>query len=482
MKILVTGATGYIGGRLVPRLLAEGHGVRIAVRDPSRIARRWWRDQVEVVTADMLYGDGLEAAVEDVDAAYYLVHSMGVGREYPDYDRRAAQRFCEFARRIPRVIYLGGLLPTSGQVTRHLASRAEVGQLLREELGALELRAGPIIGSGSASFELLRYLVKRLPVILAPRGMHNRVTPIAVRDILSYLICALRHEGGGVIDVGTEPLSFFEMMKTIAEVRGHRRIFLYAPFVGARAAGVSSSLVTPLPRSLTIPIVEGVVHTLLADTRRARELFPEVEPISYRRAVELALGRIARDDVETSWSGALGGGPTYELHDWQGMARERRSIYIDAPPQAVYRSFASLGGDTGWLVWNWAWRWRGRLDKLLGGPGLRRGRRHPTELNPGEAVDFWRVELVRPPSILRLRAEMRLPGKAWLQWEALPEGEGTRLVQNALFEPTGFWGSIYWYLLYPFHRVIFSQLVRAVGRRAEEGQPREGTSQQAQSA
>jgi hypothetical protein len=221
---------------------------------------------------------------------------------------------------------------------------------------------------------------------------------------------------------------------------------------------------------------------LQADTTLARELFPEVEPISYRRAVELALVRIARDDVETSWSGALGSGPTYELQDWQGMARERRSIYVDAPPEAVYHSFASLGGDTGWLVWDWAWRWRGRIDKLLGGPGLRRGRRHPTELNPGEAVDFWRVELVRPPNILRLRAEMKVPGKAWLQWEALPEGEGTRLVQNALFEPTGFWGSIYWYMLYPVHRVIFSRLVQALARRAEDATTEQGTERQPQSA
>jgi len=477
MKILVTGATGYIGGRLVPKLLERGHSIRVAVRDPSRIARRPWRDAVEVVQVDLARGAGLTAAVDGIDAAYYLVHSLGAGRDYPEHDRRAAENFAAAAGSVQRVIYLGGLLPARGHVTRHLASRAEVGQILRDRLDAFELRAGPIIGSGSASFELLRYLVKRLPVILAPRGINNRITPIAVRDVLSYLVGSLELNRGGIVEIGTSPLSFLEMMQIIADTRGHRRLFINAPFIGASMAGLGSSMITPLPRSLAIPLVEGLVHTLLADTRQAGELFPDIEPISYSRAVELALGRIERDDVETSWSGALGSGPTYELRDWEGLARETRSIHVPAPPAAVFKSLASLGGDTGWLVWDWAWRWRGRLDKLLGGPGLRRGRRHPTELSPGEAVDFWRVELVQPPEVLRLRAEMKLPGKAWLQWETLPEGEGTRLVQNALFEPTGFWGTAYWYALYPFHRVIFSRLVQALARRAE-GWPAEAEQRQ----
>ena len=225
---------------------------------------------------------------------------------------------------------------------------------------------------------------------------------------------------------------------------------------------------TPIPNTLIVPLVQGVVHSILGDTTTARRLFPAIQPIGYRQAVELALDRTDRGAVETSWSGALGSETTYELTDAEGMMSEMRTIYTRLPAEALFRSFSSIGGERGWLTWEWAWELRGLMDKAVGGPGLRRGRRHPTQLLPGEALDFWRVEAIEPPRLLRLRAEMKVPGRAWLQWEAKPEGNGTRLIQTALFDPIGLFGTLYWYSLYPVHQFIFSDMVRAIVRDADK--------------
>ena len=464
MRVLVTGATGYIGGRLIPLLLEQGHEVRVLVRDVRRIGRRDWLHAVEVFTGSLYSHKAVQRAADGMEAAYYLVHSMSAGSDYVQRDRHAALIFADAARGLKHVIYLGGLLPPAGRISRHLASRAEVGKILRGSLPVTEFRAGPIIGSGSASFELLRYLVKRLPLIAGPAGSRNLIQPIGVRNTLQYLVQALYRDPLGIVEIGADRLSFMEMLQEIASAYGYRRLFLCMPVLPPRVAAFGAAMLTPVSKSIAVPLVEGVIHPLVANTAVAEREFPAVELIPYRRAVELALGKEERREVETRFSGALGGGPTYELTDWEDLAREVRSMHVAAPPEAVFRSFCSLGGERGWLVWNWAWRWRGRLDSLLGGPGLRRGRRHPEELLPGEAVDFWRVETVEPPSLLRLRAEMLTPGKAWLQWEALPEGDGTRLVQSALFESQGVWGSLYWYMLYPVHRTIFRDLLRAIAR------------------
>ena len=462
VKVLVTGATGYIGGRLIPLLLQQGHRVRILVRDLNRVANRPWLSDVEIVVGDLLSGTGIASAANGIDAAYYLVHSMAAGPDFAEHDRRAARNFTAAARGIRHVIYLGGLLPAGNNVSEHLASRREVGTILAAALPVTELRAGPIIGSGSASFELLRYLVNRLPLIPTPQWLHHTIQPIAIRDILSYLVGVLDQPPLGILEVGADKLAFRDMLAAIAEINNLRRWFIPSPLPTSRQAGIIAGLITPLPRHLALPLVMSVDHPLVADTRRAGSLFPRIHPITYRRAVQLAIGKIQRGEVETSWSNALGEGPTYRLSDWEGMIREERSLYIKAPPEAVYRSFSSLGGDRGWLVWNWAWRLRGALDKMIGGPGLRRGRRHPLEVLPGETIDFWRVEDVTVPQLLRLRAEMLVPGRAWLQWEARAEGNGTRLMQTALFAPRGLGGTAYWYVLYPVHRLIFSDLVRAI--------------------
>ncbi len=467
MRVLVTGATGYIGGRLVPRLLEVGHTVRVLVRDPARIQHRTWESDVEVCKGDLLDADSLPPALEGVDVAYYLVHSMYAGADFEELDRRAATHFAHAARTISKVIYLGGLLPKGDSVSPHLRSRAEVGRILERSLPTTTFRAGPIIGSGSASFEMVRYLVERLPFMIAPRWMMNEVQPISIRDIIHYLLLALDRNPAGIVDVGMDPLPFGRMLEVYAEVRRYRRVVVRVPILAPALAARWVGLVTPIPNRLAVPLIQGVVSPVLGDTARARELFPEIEPMSYREAVELALWRIRRGEVETRWSSSLGGAPTYDLRDLEGMIREVRTLHVDAPPEHVFNVFSSLGGDKGWLAWNWVWKIRGWLDKLVGGPGLRRGRRDPDELLPGETVDFWRVEAVSYFTLLRLRAEMKVPGRAWMQWEVRPEDGGTRLIQTALFAPRGLGGILYWHSLYPIHRFIFSDMVKAIAREAE---------------
>lgn len=469
METLVTGATGYVGGRLVPRLLEAGHRVRVLVRRERSVAGRPWADRVEVFVGDMVRGELPGAAFDGVEAAYYLVHSMHGGPDFAARDRSAASRFAEAARGVPLTVYLGGLLPSGGvRPSKHLASRAEVGEVLRAHLPTTEFRAGPIIGSGSASFEMVRYLTDRLPVMVAPRWILNQVRPIGIRDILAYLLAALGKPPLGAIDVGVPPLTFKAMMEEYAAERGYRRWILPVPVLAPTLAALWVGLVTPIPNRIAVPLIQGMIQPLVGDSLRARELFPEIEPMPYRQAVAQAMEVIRANLVETRWSGALGGADTFELIDWEGLIREMRSVHVTAPPAQVFRAFCSLGGERGWLAWTWAWRARGVADRFFGGPGLRRGRRHPEELLEGEAVDFWRVERVETGRLLRLRAEMRVPGKAWLQFEAVPEEGGTRLVQTAFFAPEGLAGALYWYALYPIHRPIFSDLVHAIARRAQE--------------
>lgn len=469
MKVVVTGATGYIGGRLIPRLIALGHDVVAVARNASRLASRDWANQVEVREADLLDPDSLHKALEGGDAAYYLVHSMESGSDFARRDAEAAENFCEAGAHLKQVVYLGGIQPEGGADSEvsHLGSRAGVGAILRESLPTIELRAGPIIGSGSASFEMVRYLTERLPAMVAPKWVRNQVRPIAVEDVLSYLTACLgRPDAEGVVEIGADPLTFKEMMEVYASVRGLRRLIIPVPVLAPGLAARWVGLVTPIPNRLAVPLIEGVVQPLVGDVSRSRELFPDVVTTPYREAVELALDHVRNHAVDTRWSGAYSGSPTYELTDEEGVFREIRTVRVEAPSADVFRAFAGLGGERGWLAWQWAWVIRGFLDGLVGGPGLRRGRRHPTELHAGEALDFWRVEAVDPPRMLRLRAEMKLPGSAWLQFETRQIGSESELVQTALFAPRGAWGALYWYGLYPFHRFIFSHMVEAVAREA----------------
>ena len=464
MRVLVTGATGYIGGRLIPRLLKDGHAVRVLVRDARRVRSKPWFGQVTVVQGDLLDETSLAGLCEGIDAAYYLVHSMSAaGSEFEARDRIAVSNFIAEAGALKKVIYLGGLMPL-GESSNHLRSRAEVGHALRASLPTTEFRAGPIIGSGSASFEMIRYLTERLPAMIAPRWILNRVSPIGIRDVLTYLLNALDLPASGVVEIGTEPLTFREMMLGYARLRGLKRWILPVPVLAPRLAARWVGLVTPIPNYLAVPIIAGMTSELVADSGLATLLFPDVHPAPYAECLELAMTRAKQLQVETRWSDALGTGIATEFTDREGLFREIRSLVVPVSPAKAWEEFVSLGGERGWLFWNALWRLRGLLDRVIGGPGLRRGRRHPTQLETGDSVDFWRVENSSAPDSLLLRAEMKLPGRAWMRWQTLAEGSGTRITMSAYFEPKGLLGVMYWKSLTLFHRFMFTGLIKAVAR------------------
>jgi len=469
MKVLVTGVTGYIGGRLVPRLLEAGNQVRVLVRDAGRLEARAWVGEVEVLEGAAEDPGAVGTAIEGMDAAYYLIQSMCLGPDGYRRDKETAEAFSRAAQGIGQVICLGMIPPgpRGRNLPPDLLARGEISRILSPRLPTTEVRVGPVIGSGSASFELIRALTEKAPASVGPRWIQNRIQPIAIGDLLSYLVAVLgREDALGVIEVGTEPLTFRQMMKQYARERGIYRPVVPVPIRAPHLSALWAGLVTPLPKCLAGRLVRAMSGPVLADTHRARKLFPEIRPILYREAVQRALLRVSDQTVKTRWSDAKGRRESDRIGDMEGVVKEVRTRLVPASQADVFRAISSMGGEQGWLFWNWAWRIRGAMDKLVGGPGLRRGRRHPTELLAGDAVDFWRVEEVRPPHLLRLRAEMRVPGTAWLQWETREEAGGTRLTQSALFEPRGWFGWAYWYGSYPFHIFIFPGMVDAIAEMA----------------
>jgi uncharacterized protein YbjT (DUF2867 family) len=478
-RVLVTGATGYIGGRLVPRLLEAGLRVRCLVRDAERLRDRSWHDDVEVTTGDVLQPDTLPSALQGVSVAYYLVHSLGGGAGYDARDLEAARNFggAAAAAGVERIIYLGGLAGAASDLSEHLRSRQETGAALREAgVPVTEFRAGVIVGSGSVSFEMIRYLTERIPVLVSPRWVYTRTQPIGIREVLDYLVAALDtpESTGRTIEIGgADVITYGEMMTTYAAVRGLRRWLLPVPVLTPRLSSLWVNLVTPIPAAIARPLIDGLRNENVVHDDSARALFPHIEPVSYRTSVERALERLQGSGVESAWSDALssssgGQAPRVVLSDVEGIVREHRERNVEAPSGTVFSVITDLGGDTGWLFMDWAWRLRGLADRLLGGVGLRRGRRDSGALRVGDALDFWRVEAIEPGRLLRLRAEMKVPGAAWLQLSAQPLADGrTLLQQTAYFAPRGMSGWLYWWVLYPVHRIIFSGFIRAIGRRAE---------------
>ncbi|GER78425.1 MAG: SDR family oxidoreductase [Anaerolineales bacterium] len=474
--ILVTGATGYVGGRLAPRLLDAGYRVRCLVRDPSRLEGFAWAKRVEVVACDLSDPDLAAQAMRGVSAAYYLIHGQQGGRGSAEYDLQLARNFASAAERadVERVIYLGELVDPTARLSPYLRSRHETGSQLRySHVPVTEFRAGMIVGSGSALFEMVRYLTEREPVLVCPAWFFSQAQPIAIRDALSYLIAALDvpESVGRVIEIGGPTrLTYAEMLLGYARERGLKRRLIRTPVYAPRLSAYWVHMVTPIHWRIVLPLIEGLRANLIVRDEAAQRLFPRIQPMDFRTAVRLALGRIQRDDVETSWSDALvtvmGNVKPYEFTVEEGMFIERRQMLTDLPPETVFRSYTGIGGERGWLFMDWSWSLRGWLDKLVGGVGLRRGRRHPDEIRSGESLDFWRVEQVEPGRLMRLRAEMKLPGKAWLQFTSAPREGKTLLAVDAYFAPHGFFGFVYWYAMWPFHKFIFDGLMRGVASRA----------------
>lgn len=474
MNVLVTGATGYVGGRLVPRLVAAGHRVICLARDPGRLAGRAWAG-LEVRPGDVLAPESLGPALREADVAYYLVHSMAEGAHgFEERDRIAAENFGAAARAagVKRIIYLGGLGADDQPLSSHLASRQQVGDVLRRSgVAVTELRAAVVVGAGSISFEMIRYLTERLPIMITPRWVTTRCQPIAIDNVLDYLVRCLdepRSVGRTLEIGGPDVLTYGQMMQGYAAARGLRRYLIPVPVLTPRLSSYWVDLVTPIPASYSHPLIEGMRSEVIVRDPSAREIF-DVPLVPYAEAVRQALDHTRAGAIETYWAGAQATlQPGLTLESTEGMIIEERRVPSSAPVAAVYAVFAGIGGARGWLYADWLWQLRGLIDRLVGGVGMRRGRRTADDLRAGDALDFWRVETVEKGRLTRLRAEMKVPGRAWLQFEAQARpGGGTLLVQTAFFEPRGLAGLFYWYALYPVHQLIFSGLARAVARRAE---------------
>jgi uncharacterized protein YbjT (DUF2867 family) len=474
--ILVTGTTGYVGGRLVPRLLEAGHRVRVLARDPARLHGRLWLDKVEVVSGDALAEDTLNEALKDVSVAYYLIHGRQGGKGDAERDLTVARNFAHAAEQmnVERIIYLGELVDPTSDLSPYLRSRHETGYILRHGgVPVTEFRAGMIVGSGSVLFEMIRYLGEREPILLCPAWFFSQAQPIAIRDVLFYLIGALDvpESAGRLIEIGGPTrLTYAEMLLEYASERGLKRYLIRLPVNAPRLSAYWVHMVTPIHWRIVLPLIEGLRARLIVRDEAAKKLFPQVRPIDFRTAVHLALGRIQRDNVETSWSDALvttaGDIKPYKLTVEEGMYIETRQALLDLAPETVFRAFMGIGGGRGWLYMDWAWGMRGWLDKAAGGVGLRRGRRHPDEVRAGESLDFWRVEKVEQNRLLRLRAEMKLPGKAWLEFKSDPQDGKTLFTVNAYFAPYGLFGFLYWYAMWIPHRFIFDGLTDRIASRA----------------
>jgi uncharacterized protein YbjT (DUF2867 family) len=481
--ILVTGATGYIGGRLAPRLVESGYRVRCLVRSRAKLLARPWalHPDVEAVEGNLDSADGLAEAMRGCGAAYFLVHSMdAASEEYRARDRALAEAFGHAAASagVPRIIYLGGLGETGEGLSEHLSSRREVEAALR--LGGVPvtvLRAAMIIGAGSASFEILRYLVERLPVMITPRWVSTESQPIAVSDVLFYLVAVLQSDAtiGRTLDIGGPDVwSYEKVMQAMAAALGlSRRWVIPVPVLTPRLSSLWINLVTPLPASIARPLAEGLRNRVVCRNDDALRLMPH-DCQTIRQAMDAALLQIQDGTVETTWSdaGVMPGDP-----DWAGGKTfvDTRQVWFEAPPADAWAAVCAIGGRRGYYGGDWLWRLRGRMDRLVGGPGLRRGRRSDRELRLGDALDFWRVTAIESPRLLVLTADMRLPGIATLSFEINPAPDSPRrsaVTMTARFRPRGLTGIAYWYAVLPFHGIVFRGMLRGLaGAAAQMGVP-----------
>ena len=468
--ILLTGASGYVGGRLLTALEAAGHRVRCLARHPEFLKPRV-AQTTQVVKGDVMDAASLSAALDGVDTAYYLVHSIGSGNAFEEEDRSAAGNFARAARAagVRRIVYLGGL-GAGTRLSPHLVSRQEVGRILRESgVPTIEFRASIIIGSGSLSFEMIRALVDRLPVMTTPRWVRIKSQPISIEDVIAYLLAALdvSLEDSVVLEIGGEDvLSYRDIMREYARQRGLKRLMIPLPVLTPGLSSLWLGLVTPVYARIGRKLIDSIPHETVVKDDRSLQMF-QIRPRGIRAAIERALMNEDLDMAATRWSDALSSrGPT---RAWGGVkfgsrlvdSRVARAAY---PPAEAFRPIRRIGGRAGWYFGNWLWRLRGFIDLLVGGAGLRRGRRDPNSLLPGDTVDFWRVEAYEPDRLLRLFAEMKLPGRAWLQFEVDEDELGTIIRQTAVFDPMGLFGLVYWYALFPVHSLVFAGMLRGIMR------------------
>lgn len=478
----VTGATGYVGGRLVPKLLEQGHKVRVIVRDAHRLDDVPWRDKVDIVVGDLQDQKAVKKALQGQEVLYYLVHSMTSSKDFHNTEQVIAETVAREAKKakLSRIVYLGGLHP-EGPLSRHLGSRKQVGDILMASgVPTIALQAGVIIGSGSASFEMIRHLTEVLPYMPAPRWVNNKIQPIAIRDVLHYLVksAQLPSNVNRAFDIGgPDVFRYSELMNGYAREAGLKeRAITALPVLTPWLASQWVNLVTPIPRSLAVPIIESLLHDAVMKNHDIDAVIPPPAEglIDYQQAVRLALARMREGQVETTWRNAqVQGAPADPLPsdpEWAGhtVYTDSRSVSTTASAERLWSVVESIGGANGWYSLPVAWAARGWLDKLVGGVGLRRGRRDPYRLAVGDALDFWRVEHIERGRFLRLRAEMKLPGRAWLEFSIEEGSEGTRVLrQRAVFFPHGLGGRLYWLAVMPFHGIVFASMAKSMAKKAE---------------
>jgi uncharacterized protein YbjT (DUF2867 family) len=476
---LVTGATGYIGGRLVRELLIAGYKVKVLARFPDRLRDMAWFDQVEVISGDALDISDVNRAMQNVDVAYYLLHALNQGPEFVDIETKMAQLFAESAKNnnIQKIIYLGGLIPKQ-VLSQHLESRKVTGEILRNSgVPTIELRAGVVIGSGSASFEMLRYLTERLPIMITPKWVKTKIQPIAVRDVLYYLVGAasISNDVNRAFDIGGNDIfTYKEMMEHYARVADLRkRIIIPVPLLTPRLSSLWVGLVTPVPGSIAKPLVRSLINEVICQESDIKKYLPDPGEglTTFDKAVDLALIRVRDAQVSTRWSSAsIPGVPSEPMPsdpEWSGgsLYQDIRTAEVETSNHEVWKVVEAIGGEHGYFSLDWAWEIRGLMDRAVGGVGLRRGRRDPNTLHVGETLDFWRVEERIPDNLLRLRAEMKMPGKAWLEFkiEKIHENK-CKLTQRAIFYPKGLAGHAYWWSIFPFHGLVFPGMCKNIAK------------------
>lgn len=472
---LVTGATGYIGGRLIAELLDAGYRVRVLARNAERIKGHAWANQVEVIEGDASDAKSVANALAGIDVAYYLLHALMDKDDFENKEAQLAQNFAVEAKRakVRRLVYLGGIIAPNSELSPHMKSRADTGEILRASgVPTIELRAGVVIGSGSASFEMLRYLTERLPFMITPKWLNVRIQPIAVRDVLRYLVgaAAIDTSVSGAFDIGgPDVFTYKEMMQRYAAAAGLRkRIIIPVPVMTPKLSSGWVGLVTPVPYRLAKRLVASLKNEVVAADDRIRSLIPDPAGglTDFDTAVKLALVKIKDAKVDTRWSDAsTPGAPSSPLPtdpEWSGgsLYRDVRVRHSSDSINAVWARIEAIGGDNGYSTATWAWELRGLVDKVFGGVGLRRGRRDPNLLQVGDALDFWRVEAVERLKVLRLRAEMKMPGLAWLEFTVEKEGSGCKVTQTATYAPRGLLGHLYWWSVWPMHGIVFPSMVK----------------------
>ena len=475
-RILLTGATGYIGRRLLRVLESDGHRVRCLARRPEYLRERV-SDDTEVVKGDLLNRNSLFAVLDGIDTAYYLVHSLGSSGDFADEERQCAQNFADAASAagVSRIIYLGGLGVDAPNPSEHLRSRGEVGAVLRSSgVPVLEFRASIVIGSGSVSFEMVRALVERLPVMITPRWVSVPAQPIAIDDLLQYLYAgqSIPLEESRVFEVGgADVVSYGGLMREYARQRGLRRVMLPVPALTPRLSSLWLGLVTPLYARVGRKLIESLRNASIVTDPSSQDTFA-VQPMGINATIAAALRNENRDFAESRWSDALSSSGT--TPSWGGVRFgtrlvDMRTAPVSAPPATAFAPIRRIGGDTGWYFADWLWRVRGFIDLLAGGVGVRRGRPHPDRLALGDTVDWWRVECYEPGRMVRFQAELRLPGRAWLEFEVEPgdDGNGSVIRQTAVFEPVGLGGLLYWYAVWPVHAAVFRGMIGGIAKAAD---------------